>query len=339
MGTARLLFVCALFALSSPIFADEIQFKNGDKLTGKIVRLEDGKFIVQSAVAGEIKVDPALIKTFSTDTPVELHLKDGTVINQKVAADGEGKVVTSAEGTVKSQPVAIADVAKLNPPPVQWTGDVSAGLLLTRGNSNTDNINVAFNLLRRTDNDRITFGGAYFYGRQEDPDTEEKITTQDNWFVFGKYDYFFTPKFYGYGTARIERDRIANLDLRFTPGAGVGYQWIDKPDMKFATEAGITWFYETYSNDTPNDDHFAARLAYHFEKSFNDKIKFFHNLEYYPSVEDLGDYFITTDAGIRATLTKTMFTEFKVQLNYDSTPAEGADNTDVRYIASVGFTF
>jgi hypothetical protein len=38
-----------------------------------------------------------------------------------------------------------------------------------------------------------------------------------------KYDHFFTRKFYGYIGTKVERDGVAELELRLTPGAGVGY--------------------------------------------------------------------------------------------------------------------
>jgi len=34
-----------------------------------------------------------------------------------------------------------------------------------------------------------------------------------------------------------------------------------------------------------------------------------------------------------------MFTEFKLQWNYDSTPAPGASRSDLRYILGVGWKF
>ena len=40
--------------------------------------------------------------------------------------------------------------------------------------------------------------------------------------------------------ARSARDRIAHLDLRVTPGVGAGYQWIERPDFNFSTEAGLS---------------------------------------------------------------------------------------------------
>src|SRR5690606_31032627 len=125
----------------------------------------------------------------------------------------------------------------------------------------------------------------------------------------GKYDYFFNPKFYGYGQARIERDRIAELDLRFIAGVGAGYQWFESEKSSFRTEAGVSWFYEDYENESGSDDHLALRFAYRYDRKINDNVAFFHSLEYYPSVEDMGDFLLVTDAGVRANLTKRMFTE------------------------------
>jgi putative salt-induced outer membrane protein YdiY len=319
--------------------ADEVICKNGDRISGKIERLDDGKIVVSSLVAGDVKIKLADVKTFATTEPLEVYLNDGTVIKQKIVVAEDGKFAVAKDGRLAPQSFAIADIKSINPPPVAWTGDLSVGGMITRGNSSTDNLNIALNLVRRGENDRITVGAAYLYGRQKDPDTGDKKTTTDNWFAAVKYDYFFTPKFYGYAQTRVERDRIAELDLRLTAGVGVGYQWVEKPDLKFSTEGGLTWFYESYTNDTPKDDHLALRLAYHLEKAFNDKVRGFHNLEYFPSIEDIGDYFLVTDAGLRATLTKNMFAELKVQLDYDSTPAEGAHNTNVRWILNVGWAF
>src|SRR4030095_3884259 len=103
-----------------------------------------------------------------------------------------------------------------------------------------------------------------------------KTTTADNWFAAGKYDHFFSEKFYGFGALRVEHDTIADLDIRVTPSAGVGYQWIEPPDLNSNTEAGLAWVYEDYATGG-SDDHFAARLAYHFDKKFNDKVAFLHN--------------------------------------------------------------
>ncbi len=235
-------------------------------------------------------------------------------------------------------PVAIKDIKSINPPPVKWTGAITANGLLTDGNSNTQNIGIAIDASRRSEQDRISFDAGYLYGRQKNPDTGESSTTTDSWFLFGKYDYFFTKKFYGSVSSRVERDRIADLKLRVTPAGGVGYQWIEKPNMNFLTEAGLAWVYEDFEN-APSDDHFALRLAYHFDKKLNDKVNFFHDLEYLPSIEDSSDFNINADAGVRVTLTKNKFTEFRFEWKHDNQPAPGAAENDLRYLLGVGWAF
>jgi len=336
--------ICAALALATCVAvtaarADEILFNNGDRLTGEIVTAADGKLKIKTAVAGEVTVDLKDVKTFTTDEPITLELKDGNVIKDKVtAATTQNTVQTAGTGAVAAQDVDLTLVEKVNPPPTRWTGSFVAGAIISTGNTESQNYNLSLDATRRAEDDRLTFGAGYFFGQQTDPDTGIESTTTDNWFVQGKYDYFFTKKFYGYANARVERDRIAALDLRFTPGVGVGYQWVERDDFNFNTEAGITWVYEDYETGD-SESHFAARFAYHVDKKINDKVKLFHNLEYLPSLEDIEDFNVTADAGLRATLTANMFGEAKVEWRYDATPAPGAEKNDLRWVLGVGWTF
>lgn len=334
-----LLTVILSIAFVGAARAGEIVFKNGDKLTGKITAMDAGKLTIESAVAGTVIVNMSDVQTFSTDEPVELHLSDGTVIKQQVAtAPAEGTIATAGSGAIASQQIAIADVAKINPPPVKWTGSIRAGALLTRGNSETDQVSIGFDALRRAEKDRISAAGQYLYGRQEDSDTGDEETTTDNWYLAGKYDYFFNEKLYWFTGARIERDRIADLDLRFTPSTGLGYQWHESDVWNFNTEAGVAWVYEDFANADSND-YFAARLAYHYDRAINDKVKFIHNVEYIPSVEDIKEFNLNADAGLRIALTDKMFNELKVEWRHDSEPAPDADKNDMRYIIAIGWQF
>lgn len=333
------LWICAGIVLASAClaWADEVQFVNGDKLTGKVVAVEGGKMAFESATVGAIKIDMARVKTFSTDAPIDIRLKDGTTLKQKALA-GEAGTITTEGGMTAKQSVAFANLKAINPPPQDWTGNVLVGGLLTRGNSETEQLDLRAKAVRRTDNDRITGEAGYNFGRQKDQDTGSKTTTTDSWFVDGKYDYFMTEKWYWYGKTRIERDRVADLDLRLSPSVGVGYQWVERPDFNVSTEAGLGWVFEDYATGESND-YIAGRLAYHIDKKLNDKVTLFHNVEYLPSLESLSDYNINADAGLRTALTSKMFAEFKIEVKHDSNPAPGADKTDLRYVLSVGWEF
>jgi putative salt-induced outer membrane protein YdiY len=325
-----------------PAGADEVVFINGDRLTGKIIRLVDKKLVFQSDVAGEVTVDVSKIQTFSSEEPVEIHLNDGTILKQKVNQAEPNRFSIEGNETIKAQELDISAVSSINPPPKpepKWTGNITAGITSTHGNTKTDQRNASLNLSRRTEKDRITLNADYARGKQEDPDTGKEEKTEDWWRTKAKYDYFFTKKLYGYIDNRYEKDSIAELDRRIVFGGGAGYQWIESEDMNFSTEAGLASLYEKYDNTGDSNSELSAQLGYHFDKKLYKKIKFLNDLVYYPSLEEFSDYYMSTTAEVRAYFTERFFANFKAILDYDATPAPGSGDTDVKYIFGLGLNF
>lgn len=322
-----------------PVSADEVLFLNGDRLTGTIVGAAGGKLTIKTDTAGEVTVDLTKVRTFTTDAPILIRIGDRTAISSPATAGPDGTIQAVPVPGGVAQTIALKDVTAINPPPVRWTGAVSANGILTTGNAETLSIGVNANAVRRSEQDRITLGAGYLYGRQRNPSTDRDETTIDNVFGAAKYDYFLLERTYLFGSVRAERDRIADLDLRFTPSIGVGYQWFETPTFELATEVGVAWVYEDYRN-AGSDSHFAARLAYQVAYRPHDFVLLFHNLEWLPSFDEPFDnYNLNTDAGVRATITSGMFTQFRVELRYDSTPAPGNEKLDTRYLVSVGWEF
>ncbi len=329
--------------LFSPILhADELLLKNGDRLTGKIQYLVEGKLVFKADVAGEITIDISSIETFSSDLPIELHLKDGTILNQRAIKAEPDRFAIEGGDTVQPQTFELANLMSINPPEKpkpKWTGNISAGLTSKQGNTSTDSVNASINLTRRSEKDRTKLTADYAKGRQEDPDTGVKKTTEDWWRTKAKYDYFFSKKLYGYLDGRYEKDSIAQLDRRVVLGGGAGYQWIESDDMNFSTEAGLASVYEKFDNQTSSNSELSVQLGYNFDKKLHKSIMFLHDLTYYPSTDNFSNYYLTTTAELRAYFTERMFGNFKVIYDYDATPAMGAGSTDVKYILSVGLSF
>lgn len=326
--------------LASAASADELVFKNGDRLVGKVLSAADGKAVVDSASAGKVAVALADLKTFATDEPLEIHFKDGTVLRRKASlSQEEGKFAIDGEGVVAGQAFVIVDIAKINPPPVQWTGSVSAGFTATGGNTKTMNSAVDISAQRRSDQDRLTFNAGYFSSRQEDPTTGVTSTTKRYQYGSLQYDYFFSKDLYGYANTKLEKDAIALLDMRVTAGVGAGYQIFDAAAFALGLEAGVAYLSENYSGPTPSSDSGAGRAAYHVTSQLSPSAKAFHNAEWLRSFEDPDDQNAKADAGVRASLTGSMFAEAKVVWQWDATPAIGKGRQDTTYILSVGWTF
>jgi putative salt-induced outer membrane protein YdiY len=337
-----LIGLVGLMLLVQSGYADEIVLKNGDRLTGKIVHLVDGKLLLKSDVAGEVTVELSNIQTFSSAEPITVNLKDGTAFTQKVLSAEPGRFSVQGTEDLKAQQFVVADIISINPPPKpipKWTGDVSVNVTSTHGNTKTEMISANANATKRTEKDRTTVSADYAKGEQEDPDTGETVTIEDWWRAKGKFDYFFSKKMYGYLDGRYEKDAVAELDRRTIIGLGAGYQWIESENMNFSTEFGLASLYEKYDNQTDSNSEISLQLGYNYDKKLRKNIKFVHDLTYYPAIDKFSDYYLTTTAGVRADFTERFFATAKAILNYDATPAIGAHKTDVKYFLGLGYRF
>ncbi|MGD0461671.1 MAG: DUF481 domain-containing protein [Tepidisphaeraceae bacterium] len=328
----------ALFFATAAAAADQIVLNNGDRITGTIDSADAGKLIIDSPIAGKITVDLKDVKTLSTDGPIKVLFNDGSVLDQRLAEGPAGEFTTAPGGNLPRQTFPISKVGKINPPPVVWTGSVVVNGLLLQGDTTAEQLGASINLQRRSDFDRIDAGAAYLFGEQKVNGVQS--TTADNWNARGEYDYFFTKRFFGYGNARVEKDRIEHLDLRLTPGVGVGYQMFEQPDFNLNFSGGLSWIYEDYSNLSSPNENISVRLAYHIDKTLWDsRVKLFNDVVYFPSVQNVNDYLVLSTTGLHLAITKTMFSELKAEIDYDSHPAPMSHRTDAKYILGVGWTF
>ena len=330
------LLAMALWAATAGVSrADVVILSNGDKLNGKVGLISGDLMKFNSPALGEIVIKLSAVKSYSTDAPATLLLKNRKLLSGAIK-NGNGKQITTADGNVT--PAAI--VKEVNPPGVLWTGTIVANGALNRGNTNNETVGLSANAVLRRDNadydDRLTLNGAYNYvktGRGS-----SATTTADNWTSMAKYDRFFNERLYAYANTGYDHDRIARLIFRLTPGIGFGYQWIERPNFKFNTEAGLTFLYQDFENKG-DDQKLTLRLAYHLTKELNDRVAVFHNVEWLPAFEDPADYVLTADAGIRANFTKKFFSELKVVYKRNDRPAPGTLKDDLAFLVGLGWKF
>ncbi|UCD53313.1 MAG: DUF481 domain-containing protein [Phycisphaerales bacterium] len=340
----RLLYLTlfGVMLFSGAASADEVYLKNGDRYSGTIVKLTDGKLVLKADAAGEVTINQEDIQSLSSAGPLEIHFKDGAVLNQNVQVAQPGQFAIETGPTLRAQTFPLAEVTAINPPPKpkpKWTGSLSAGFTATSGNTSIEAINASFSAVRRSEKDRQTASADYAKGKQDDPDTGEEETIEDWWRAKGQYDYFFSKKFFGFINGSYEKDSIADLDRRVVVGGGAGYQWIESEQTNFSTSLGLASLYEKFDDATDSNSELSAQAGYNFDHQINESVRFLHDLTYFPALDKISDYYLTTTTELRASFTKSMYANFKVIFNYDATPATGRSSTDVKYIFGVGMAF
>jgi putative salt-induced outer membrane protein YdiY len=298
--------------------------------------------ILTADLVGQVTIEAKNIATFQSDAPLEIHLQDGTELHQPVIAGEPNEFALAAGAPLKPQTFGLGQVVSINPPPEvkpKWTGSISGSLASTHGNTSSETITGSLSVARRTEKDRTTASADYARSEREDPDTGEEETTENWWKARAQYDYFFSQKFFAFLNGRYEKDDIAALDRRVIVGGGGGYQWIEKPDVSFATSFGLASLYEKFDNQTDSNSEISLQAGYNFQKTLWENLRFLHDLTYFPSVEQFSDYYLTTSAELRATMIKNLFASFRVIFDYDASPAIDRGSTDVKYLLGVGLSF
>jgi small nuclear ribonucleoprotein (snRNP)-like protein len=86
--TARVAVLICIAVLCGVTRADQIELKNGDRLTGTIVKSDQKELVVSTDYAGRLTIDWAAVKSLSSTTPLDVQMKDGRVLRGSVAGDG-----------------------------------------------------------------------------------------------------------------------------------------------------------------------------------------------------------------------------------------------------------
>ncbi len=334
------LTLACLCAVSSAQKADTVLLKNGDRITGKILNLKGGKLVVQTDAAGKVTLEWTKVKGLDSASPIELVLQDGTRLKRKVAPGAEGNLKLEG-GTLGLPSVPMNLVTGINPPPkppVKWTGNVNLGATKTAGNSNNTSVSATMDAVRRSSIDRFTFGAGWLYTEQKNQTTKKKDITERRTYVGLKYDYFVAKRWYLNANTKAENSKASDLDLRYTVGAGAGYQFYEEPDFSLNGELGLGYFYEKFRNES-SQDHVTLRAASNLAWKLTADLGYNHLVEWYPSTEKFSDMLIHYDGRMTASLTKSMFLQFQLLWDWDSTPAQGQRRSDTTYILSIGWSF
>ena len=318
----------------------KLELINGDRITGDLVKLVDGKLVMQTELAGTIKVDVENIETLSSEMPVSIHFPDGTEINAPVEKAAGGKIRIAGE-TSEIRQTELADIL-INPPkkePPRWKGEVSVGLTYTSGNTNNETYAVSGGLKKETERDTITFAADVYKKKVKPKGTSEKVTTEDWWKTRGKYELNLSDRKYIFGEGRYEVDEVALLDRRIIAGGGFGYKWIKSDIENFSVEGGLSNVYEKYDDGSGSTSNLSASAAYHYDRRINDTFSLKHDTSFFPSTEDISDYYLTTSFELRAMISERLFSNFKILYDYDATPAADREKDDVKYILGIGANF
>jgi putative salt-induced outer membrane protein YdiY len=333
---AALSLLLALLLAAFPGRADEIRLTNGDRISGKILSMEQGELRIETSYAGTIAVQWGQVATLSTEDPVQVVLSDETSLKGSTRSADAGQMKLKMGQIVETVSFDLAEVQAINPEPedtkaVKLSGRVNVGLAKSSGNTETESYHVDGEIVARTEKNRYTAG--IEYNREED---EDELTTK-NYLGYAKYDHFLTQKWYAYANTLFEKDEFKDLRLRSTIGTGMGYQFFETELTNLYLESGLSFVNEDLEVGE-DEDTLAGRWAVSFDRYLFDKrLQIFHFHEGYQGLEETDNLFIRSRTGLRFPLSESFRATFQYNYDWDNNPAPGEEREDTKYLFTLGY--
>lgn len=346
------LWAAALALFTMPVFADQITMKNGDRLSGSIVKFDGKNLTIKSEFAGVVTIPWDAVTEVTSTNPLNVGLKGGQmVVGTVTTADGKFTIATKETGNVTAARESVevirskeeqaaydadADHAR-NPRLIDlWNGFLDLGYATTRGNTDTGSFNLNADATRATSRDKIE---AKFTMIDSSSDASGKSITTANAKRGGiAYNLNVDHRWFGFGSVSLEQDQFQGLDLRFNPAGGVGYHAMKTPKTSLDLNFGVSEDKEFFSDGT--DRAFTEiLLGEEFVHKMSASTSLHQQLTIFPNVSSGGNYRVNFDLSAVTAIKKWFGWQFTVSDRFLSNPLAGRKDNDVLISTGLRVTF
>jgi putative salt-induced outer membrane protein YdiY len=341
------------------VMADQVTLKNGDRLTGTIVKSDAKTLLIKTEFAGEVNVQRDAVSAMVSSQTLHLDLKDGqTIVETVTAADNKFDVATKETGPVTASKDAVAavrndaeqkaydqQVERLRHPHLLdfWSGMLDTGLSLTRGNSDSLTYALTGKAVRATERDKITVYSGAIYTKSTVNGVSSTsahsirggvrgdLNVREKWFVFGFTDF--------------EYDAFQHLDLRNVLGGGLGYHVVKTEKTTFDLFGGGDFEQEYFSPNPPTVPASLTRksgeivVGEELNTKLSSRMTLSERFAFYPNLRATGSYRYQFDTSAATKLKNWLSWQITFSDRFLSDPLPGLKKNDLLLSTGVRLTF
>lgn len=227
-----------------------------------------------------------------------------------------------------------------------WDGAIEFSAANATGNAENTTLGIAADGLRVLGRYTHNLKGAVNYAEATVTNSDgETISekTQDNWFVSYQLDTQLRDRTYAFGRVRYEQDAFSGFDDRTFLGGGVGHHVFQEEGRNWKIEGGPGYQISTIAEPDPVPDEFedtqeelALYASSEFDILIRDGVSFDHDV--YVTWTDPNTT-LSTVFGLATKLTENMSSKVSYQVDFETDPPEGREDTDTLLKASLLFGF
>lgn len=217
-------------------------------------------------------------------------------------------------------------------PASPWSLKAEAGLSLTSGNSNTENMFLSVKA------DYVSgLNEATLEARLDRKESDSDLT-KDYRMGSASARHFFDHDrhIYGYGNLLWEQDTPAGMLANSNLTAGPGWHWLLPQNMTLDTELGAGYQHSDYRDDNKDFDGIVWRTYADLNAPITDRITFGANTLFLVDEERTQN---TSHLKLETGLTRHLTFTTEYEYRYNSNPASGKKKEDTTLRAVFGYQF
>jgi len=335
-----------LILLSIPALADQVVLKNGDTITGSVVKKEGPKLTIHSEFLGDVTMPWSAVRSLKSDTPLTVVVPGGASLLGKVSTTGDSLEVATAT-TTQSTPLATVNALRnaaeehnferLEHPGITelWTGFFDTGLALARGNAHTETLTDTFNASRTTRHDKITISVNEIYATAK----INGITDATANSIIGAWTYNrdITPRFFVSTLNTYTHDQFQDLRLRFVAGGGFGVNAVKHPKATLSIMGGGDYEREDFTTLLRNSGEANFGDTFVYKASAATTIN--QDFEFFPNLTFTGQYRMNFDLSAVTAIKKWLAWHLTAGDRYLSNPLVGKLRNDVLLSTGLRISF
>jgi len=330
-----------VFLSSEFMVADVLILKNGDRITGKIKKLNNGDLEIDPPYGENIFIiDWNEVERIESERNFIAQTSGGEYVTGSVRTDPENMNRLLIEGDAQVLPIEQSELVYLKHVDEGFWGRLSAsvdfGVSLTKANDTKQmNTRISGGYLAEKWSTAVLFD-ALRNARSDVVDTTRRTE------VGGDYRYFFAGRWFGLGTASILQSSELQLDLRSNVGGGVGNYLVRNNRWLFSALGGAIWTNERFTDGDPSltdknsGEGFAGVELNAFDIGSVDILSSFTVV---PSFTESGRVRMDFRTDFQWELIKDFFLRVGFTNNYDSSPVGDAPSNDYVFGTSVGWSY
>lgn len=326
---AGVLIFTILLVNPSAADADVVVLKNGDRITGRIIKMENERLHIEPPYADIVKIKWDDVQSLTSDRPMSVLLY-GEVDQPDIAGKRKAdRIFLHTLG--EDGPIRLADVRAINLTEEDYRGYVSLGGNQTGGNTDVQALNLSGTLTYRKSEHRVILDGKYNRAQAGGTDTA------NNGAFNSRYDYLVGHRFFVGGFDLVEADQFQDLTVRNASGFVLGYDVLDREHHLLSIAAGPASVYQDFTTEAPTITPSLTWMGRYQFLFRGDDIVLFHRHQGFKDVGHGSATRVNADQGIRVTLIGNWHVQFEYDLRYNSLPVTGRKTTDTNIIFGISY--